>query len=283
MTSPRSRPASRWRRIAPRHFELRARDPEPDPFRFASVRGRLDGVRKAAALLSTESEALAQTIARRIAQYTPENTRVATRLYAVLGGSSDGWAPGDGAFYLAVQYFGDDVPGLTAMATHEIYHVAQPSFFSDAKDESLNKTAARVLQLTVLEGTATLVGNPDLFPGDGNYLKFLRDKQSRNRSRMNDNFKLFEALYFRAVNDPAVKIDDLYDLGFSGTWDSPLYFVGAYIAESVEQHAGSETLLQLLRQQPPRALFAKYIEIYSGDDNSGLLHFSPAIETSLSK
>ena len=102
-------------------------------------------------------------------------------------------------------------------------------------------------------------------------------------SRIRDNFNLFEVLYHRAVFDPEVQFDQLYNLGFSGTWDSPLYFVGFSIMEGLERYLGREQLLKLLSEQPGQAILAEYVRVYTANSDPALVKSSPTIEAEIQK
>ena len=252
---------------------------EVDPFGFSRLESRLDEIRSGLHQLQKGEAELAENIRQRVAHWAPRDLDIEATIFVVLGGSSDGWAPGDGNFYLAMQYFRDDVVGLTAMATHELYHVLQPQILYPSEDDS--GQASALLTATLAEGTATLVGNPLTFSDGGAYLDFLQRKHSRNLRRLRQNFQLFEALYYRLASDPTVSFGDVYDLGFSGGWDSPLYFVGFHVAEAIERHRGTPALLSALQNTPADAVFADYIELYRETDDPALVRFSPTVEALL--
>ena len=257
---------------------LSGETPENDPFRFAGVRDRLDAIRVGLADLKANQGDFAADISQMMGSYTSAATNVETMLYAVLGGTSDAWAPGNGNFYMALQYFRDDAIGLAAMTAHEVYHVVQKSFFHVFKDERPTIPARMLAENLFLEGTATLVGDPMNFEGDGSYLEFLQDKHTRNLRRINENFALFEALYFRAANDPEVPFGPIYNLGFSGGWDSPLYFVGFHITQGLEKHLGRERLVEILGTMTGPEILAEYIRVYRETGDMEMVTFSPTIE-----
>ena len=257
---------------------LRGQEPEHDPFNFQGVRDRLTGIESAISSIAAKGDTISTNVGERLASYTPSHLSLETTLYAVVGGTSDGWAPGDGNFYVALQYFREDVPGLTCMVTHEMYHVAQPAFFSDRTDDTQTRNADSLVRNLLAEGTATLVGNPMDFVGDGTYLQFLKNKHSRNMDRLEENFALFEALYYRAMRDPEAEFANLYNLGFSGNWDSPLYFVGFSIAQGLERHLGRGALVELLANGTGADVLSEYIRVYTENDDHELVKFTGSIE-----
>ncbi len=254
---------------------LNGRAPDPDPFRFQTVRERLGEIRESLSLLTSRRAPFVAAIRERLAAYTPPGVEFETTLRGVVGGTSDGWAPGDGDFYVALHYFGSDVDGLTAMLAHETYHIAQRQFFfADAEQGAAQMLVANV----VAEGTAVLASNPETYSGDGRYLRFLKDKHARNLARIRDSFVLFEALYAYAAAADDAPAEQLYSLGFSGTWDSPLYFVGFRVAEALEKHRGRPALLRLLAAEPGVRLLDEYIRVYEENDDPELVRFSAATE-----
>ena len=258
---------------------INGEEPDLDPFRFVSVKDRLSDVRRAVSMLSARGSEISESIESRLVSYTPPDVNVDTRVYVVLGGTSDGWAPGDGNFYVALHYFRDDLQAFTSLVTHETYHILQRQFFASNTSGSQTRVANMLIANLIAEGTATLVGNPMTFDGQGRYLKFLRDKHSRNMNRIEENFALFEALYWRATLDEAANPALLYNLGFSGSWDSPLYFVGFRIAEGLEKHLGKRALVDLLATRTGDEILQRYVQLYTEQDDPMLIPFTEATES----
>jgi hypothetical protein len=251
-----------------------------DPFQFGVVRERLPDIRKTISGLADSGMTITARISARLAVYTPPDLATKTTMYAVLGGTSDGWAPDDEGFYVALRYFRGDIPGLTSLVTHETYHIAQRAFFAQDESDAHTDVANMLVASLLSEGTATLVGDPSLFDGDGRYLQFLQRKHQRNLQRIDQNFALFEALYFRAMHDPDVTPEKVYSIGFTGGWDSPLYFVGFKIAEGLERHLGGEALVELLATSTPTDVLARYVRLCTETGDPDLPQFSPAVAAS---
>ncbi len=195
-------------------------------------------------------------------------------------GTSDGWARG-GAFHVALHYFRDDVEGLKLLMAHELFHVAQGAFMSGPtvpEDQSQLHSVEALLLNTISEGTASLLWWPADMEGGVYVDGVLRAKLDRNRGRSRSIFALFELMLFRAYADPDLELGSVYNLGFSGRWDSPLYYLGYRVARSIEEHRGRAVLRGLLAR-PAVEFFDAYVELYRerpADD--ALLHFSPEIE-----
>jgi hypothetical protein len=111
---------------------------------------------------------------------------------------------------------------------------------------------------TMMEGTASFVGHPVRADDAGPYLDGFRNRYRTNPERIQDDFAVFDTLMFRAVHDGDAGYEELYSLGFSGSWGSPLYFVGYRMAQVLSRYAGRAKLAAYLRQ-PAANFFADYI------------------------
>jgi len=121
-----------------------------------------------------------------------------------------------------------------------------------------------------------MVGDPLEVEDDHAYTQWYREKFKRNIMKIQQNFELFETLLFRLYYDPEIKFSQLYPLGFSGGWDSPLYFVGYYIGRTIEQYKGRDLLVELLKK-PPLEFFKTYIDIYMKNPDKNLMTFSSSV------
>jgi hypothetical protein len=63
---------------------------------------------------------------------------------------------------------------------------------------------------------------------------------------------------FRAAHDGEADYKELYSLGFSGTWGSPLYFVGYRMSQVIARYGGRNKLASYLAQ-PSGSFFADYM------------------------
>jgi hypothetical protein len=254
---------------------------DQDPFQFQQVKDRLPEMRRLIQLIKDNPNKLVSEITDMIQPYSPGDLAFRVKVYLVIGGSSDGWAK-DGNFYLALHYFRDDYEGMKLMMAHELYHIAQRHFFGDAKDSDNPFITAcqSLLRRTRSEGTASMVGDPLEIASGKSYAKWYRQKFNRNLKRITQNFALFETMLFRLYNDQDIKFNQLYPLGFSGGWDSPLYFVGYYIGRTIEKYQGREVLVNILKDTPT-AFFNTYIDIYKKHPDKDLVMFSSSVENIL--
>ena len=241
------------------------RDPQPDPFRFTRVRERLTETRALVKRIEQDPDVLRRDVIARMRPYAPDSD-FTTTLVLIAGGTSDGFSPGRGHLYVAVDYFRDDWDGLVLLAAHELYHVVQAVVLEEsgvqARVNRMNgrpKEAAALLLTTLKEGTGSVVGDPRTVATPGSYNSWFTDKYKRNLDRLPQNFALFETLLFRLAHDD-VPLARLYNLGFSGTWDSPLYFVGYRMAQVLEKYDGRESI-QRAWSRPPAEFFRRYIAL----------------------
>lgn len=256
---------------------------EHDPFRFVLVKSRLELVRSLLKQISKDPNNFIESVASRIVEYAPNDVTLKSKVYLTVGGTSDGFAPTEDAFYLALHYFGDDYEGLKMMAAHELFHNVQAKLRrargqreQSAQSQHIVSSLA-LLGNTMNEGTASMVGDGLLLPGGKSYSDFLKGKFKRNLERIKSNFALFELLLYRAYNDPSVEYSQLYSIGFSGTWDSPLYFVGYHMGKVIEKYKGKNAVKALIGA-PPSQFFNEYVEIYNRQNGPEILRFSKSTE-----
>ena len=206
----------------------------------------------------------------------PEDIQLDGDAHLLIGGASDGFASGSD-FYVGLHFFGDDYAGLKLLMAHEIFHLAQGRFFPLPVDSWNGLTPLEAaLNETLVEGSATLVGDPTDIIG-GAYVEWSKKKYDRNLVHIEQNFRLLELIIYRLANDPEGRFGPYYQLGFSGSWDSPLYFVGYKMAKTLMEYEGKPRLVELY-SQGPIPFFRAYIKLYHARPDHKLVQFSPAIE-----
>ena len=262
---------------------------EQDPFRFGIVKARLEMVNSLLKQIENDPQTFMNAVTGRMREYSPGNVALKAKVYFIVGGTSDGFAPSSGTSYIALHYYGDDYEGLKTMMAHELFHNVQSALTSTRGGNEQTPTAPvnvsnslAILQNTVNEGTASLVGDAFLLPGGKQYSDFLKAKYKRNLDRIKSNFALFEALLYRAYNDPEADYNQLYNLGFSGTWDSPLYFVGYQMGKVIEKYKGKEAIKASVGADPV-LFFNQYIEIYRKHNDQEIDRFSKSSEEIIQK
>lgn len=244
-----------------RAVQVPGRSDGPDPFAFNRVRGHTADIQRLYDLLSSHSATLQHDIAERLQPDLPAGLDLNVRAVFVLGGTSDGWAQPDQVLYLALQSFDGDYDGLVTLMAHEVYHVVQYSVMpmtGSAAADARQRNAENLMLATLMEGTASFVGDPMRVAGGGSYLEWYRGRYRRNLERIQEDFALFDSLMFRAAHDGEADYGDLYSLGFSGSWGSPLYFVGYRMSQVIARYGGRNKLASYLAQ-PPGSFFADYM------------------------
>ncbi|MGE5415031.1 MAG: DUF5700 domain-containing putative Zn-dependent protease, partial [Syntrophomonadaceae bacterium] len=240
----------------------------PDTFVLESrAKPRLEGTRALLAHIEANPQAFADEIRRRIRRYTPPDLSFAVRVYFIVGGTSDGFADGR-VFCVALDYFRDDEEGLRTIMAHELFHSAFEAGEKAAEGkkparQSLSSDAERVLPLlesTMNEGIASRVGDPTKATDGKAWIEWFRSKFNKNFERMGSNFVLFDTILDREYRDPKAPIEELYRIGFSGSYDSALYFVGYEMARVIEEQDGPEALVRVAWSGPVD-FFSRYLAI----------------------
>ncbi|MCB0279509.1 MAG: hypothetical protein KDD94_08410 [Calditrichaeota bacterium] len=250
-----------------------------DPFRLQQVYDRLSDIKQLLNRIEENPQQLSDEIIAMIAAYSPANLDLDVTVFLTLGGSSDGWTL-ENYFNIALQFFGDDYDGLKILMAHELYHLVQEKLIKDPDSKRPHYQAKRLIYQTLIEGTASLVGDPLKATDGKNYTNWFARKYQRNLARIADNFALFELMFYRLYSDPDSKLDDIYNLGFSGNWDSALYFVGYYIAKVIYDQRGKEEFLKLCADGPVK-LFRTYIDIYKSQTKPEFQPFSTVTENQI--
>lgn len=258
-----------------------------DPFDWQTVRRNLKDVQTLTVRIEREQLQLLADINLLIRNYTPQNLNAEVKARLLVGGGSLGFTiDQDTALNVALQQLGNDFEALKYLLAHELYHSIQA-----IGDEKRKKTLAKptvdppvnIINTYTLaanvyrEGTATFVGD---FSKIRNPLAFSREQiaeDEKNQNRMRQNFALFEALVFRAYNDPDADIDQLYRTGFTTSFDETSYYVGYRMAQIIEKYKGKVAVAELVNRNPLE-FFKEYIEIYKKHDEPRAIKFSQTVE-----
>lgn len=259
------------------------RKPEPDTFVLLRTKERLADARGLLARVREHPGEVSDTIRARIARYTPASVRPSVTVYFIAGGTSDGFADRDG-FALAVDYFRDDLAGMETLMAHELFHVG---FEAAVKARESGKATAKeallpLFQDTMNEGIASRVGDP-LAVSDGKaWIEWFRGKFRRNLERLEASFALFDTILYREARDPAAPMDRLYQIGFTGSWDSALYFVGYEMARVIEEEDGAAGVARLV-EAGPIPFFERYVAISRARPERVRYRFAASTEETLRK
>ena len=261
----------------------------PDTFMLEGrAKPRLEATRTMLARIEANPESFADEIRQRITRYTPPGLKLAVQVYFIVGGTSDAFADG-GVFCVALDYFGDDEAGLRTMMAHELFHAAFDAGREAAQEKAsappLSKDAERVLPLlesTMNEGIASRVGDPTKVTGGKAWIEWFQGKFNRNFERMSSNFVLFDTILAREYRDPKAPVDDLYNIGFSGSYDSALYFVGYEMARVIEEQDGPEAVVRVA-WEGPIAFFWRYIALSRARPDKVRYRFDAETEKTIEK
>src|SRR5262249_47592198 len=124
-----------------------------DVWGFRIVLDRLDATRRLLEAMETRPESFARPVAERLAAFLPAGETVRVTVHALVGGSSDGFAPGDGDFYLALHYFSGDEEGVRLLMSHELFHVLRRRLAPPAKGGAAEPPAQEAAARALLEQT----------------------------------------------------------------------------------------------------------------------------------
>lgn len=256
------------------------RSPSPDTFVFSRIRERLAAARALLARVKANPEELASELRQRIAKFTPAGLDIPVTVYFVAGGTSDGYSDGR-VFCVAVDYFGDDYAGLRTMMAHELFHVAFDAV--ERPKPPADPQAARLLTLlddTRNEGIASRVGDPLAVTDGKAWTEWFQGKFRRNLERMDSDFALFDLILYRERHDPQAPLDALNRIGFTGTFDSALYFVGYEMARVLEQEDGPGAVAASLSESPLR-FFRRYAALAKAHPERVRYRFDSSTEETL--
>lgn len=258
-----------------------------DSFRWLEVRSNLQNIKKLTTRIEREKPALLVDLNKMIVDYSPPDLKADVKARLLVGGWSLGFlVDNDPALNVALHRVGDDYEGLKYLLAHELYHSVEA--FGDAKRKaSLAKSTAvppaNIVNAYIVafniynEGAATFVGDFTKIKNPDPFAKNQQAEYEKNARRTRQNFALFEALLFRAYNDPTADGDQLYSVAFSTSFDESGYYVGYRMAQIIEQYEGKTAIAALVNKNPLE-FFRKYVEIYKAHDEPRAIKFSPAIE-----
>ena len=227
-----------------------------DPFRFERVLSSIPEAKKLLTEVMLKEEELTQNSISLLSQYSPENIQIEATVYMILGITGGGWTFDDepNSFYVDFSSMKDDINGLTYLSAHELFHLVQYRFMNTTPSKS-NKVAFLLDQM-LREGSAVYAADFTKISSLGYYVDFSKKEYERNFRRMESNFALFESLIYQAHYDPEANVDSLYNIGLSGMYQSPLYYVGYHMISLIERYSGRQELIALLNESPDKLVLA---------------------------
>lgn len=251
--------------IAARKSAAACAAPERDYFRFSEVIEKRDALIRIVAALSEQTEGFSDTTTQMVSAYTPAGMSYDGVATVIVGGPScGGWAI-DGGFYVDLPCIGDDEEGLRYLIAHEIYHGVQSGFMLAVDDDA--PAPLQIFDAIIREGSAITVADFSEIENPGVYAKLSQRINRSNAGRTDENFDLLDLAFFylSASDDPAAA-DKVYNIGLSGLFDSPFYYVGAEMVQTIENTFGREALLCIMGLQQAELVFAYQAAIEAGKD-----------------
>lgn len=243
---------------------------ENDLFMFERVIKSVPNAKKLLKEVVKREDELTQLSTGLLGEYSPNNIKIEVTVYMILGITGGGWTFDDSpnSFYVDFSSLKEDFNGLAYLCTHELFHLIQYRFMKAPPNKS--EKVAFILDQMVREGSSTYVADFTKLRFSGFYVDFSKKNYQRNFRRMESNFALFETLIYQAKYDSEANVDLLYNIGLSGMYQSPLYYVGYHMIKLIEQYSGKQDLINLLQKSPVKLILAYnelLIEHKDADEN----------------
>lgn len=252
-------------------------DEKVTPYRFARVKKSRLTTLKLLDDIEGHPEAFAQWVETRIAAFTPSDVKPKATGYLVAGGGADGFAFETSDFYMNVTPFGDEVGSARVIMAHELYHgvqnlaakthprASQAFDFDNSAYKALKARAARDCYATrayftslVAEGTATLVGSPELLPKEGAYADTERRRRQGGFGDLESQRTLLE-MSLKTITGPAPMNESrVYQVGFYGS--APMYDLGFAMAKAIAASDGDAAIGRFI-SEPPENFVRRYIAL----------------------
>lgn len=229
-----------------------------DRYMFNQLLSKKETAQKMLNLIQEHEAEITQKSIQLISRYVPASLTMDMKVYLVFGIIGGGWTFADepNAFFLDISNLGVDYEGMTYLAAHELFHVVQDRMMppSTAKHNGVQY----LIDEMVKEGMATFIADFGHTTNNGEYSQFSVSIQNRNLRRIQSNFTLLETLIFRAHFDQEVQIDQLYSIGLSGMYGSPLYYVAYYMISKLDEEQKSGDYVMSMFNQPYEKLVLDY-------------------------
>ncbi len=243
-----------------------------DPYMLYRVVPELETIRSFLEEIKQAEDQISTKAASMIASFTPDSVDFQATVYLVVGITGGGWTFDDepNAFYVDIRSLKGDMNGLIYLSAHELYHLVQDRFFTQ---NSSGLNVERLLSQTIREGSASYMADFSKAESKGDYTEFNQNIYKVNSRRIQSNFDWFDTVLFRLANDGSVEWESMYQLGLTGQYDSPLYFVGYEMMSVLDANLGREQFLELLGSAPME-VFRAYIDLVENSNNRDLPAFS---------
>ena len=256
-------------------------------FRFKNIKKHIEKSQLMYDYILTKENELSDFLNQQLSKFLLPNEEIDLNIYLLVGGTSDGFAR-ENTFSIDLGFFRDDIEAVKLVMLHEAFHIIQESVNAhyNVSMEKWNKSDQSLYEILThlfLEGSASYLANPLIIEDPKYYSKWFQGKYRRNLDRMVDNFELFKSMLYRLKYDENASLENVYNLGFSGTWESPNYFVGFRMCELIKKYEGDDFLSNYIRLSPTQFFlnYNRYAKLENKPDYYPV--FSDSIEKSISK
>jgi hypothetical protein len=186
-----------------------------------------------------------------IRRYTPTGIGGSFSAKVMVGTPSCGGWSTQQSFYVDLPCIGHDKQGLTYLIAHETYHLVQNQFMPAKPKNLLERFIYEMLQ----EGSAMVVANMEDVTSPGSYTELNIRQIRKNKSRQPLNWSLFNMLTLSLLDeDSESNWNTVYNIGFSGSFDAPMYSIGSIVFDSVTKDIGTNKILCWLEHQPMQVM-----------------------------
>jgi hypothetical protein len=237
-----------------------------DIYGLARLSEQAGAVRASIATIQADPEQFARDVEAIVAPYAPPDVQFDVTLWFVVGVPGSGWTDNPNEFFFDIGRAAGDLEGAKVVCAHELYHLVLARLLPAprlAEDSRLGR-AERALLTGINEGMATHVGR--FGRGDtGAVSRTNLGFEQTNIRRLQNNFRLVDALLLAATRSDAVSADDIDSIAFSGLYSEPGYYVFREMAARIEEARGRDALVALLHEPPSRFVLT-YHEVADADD-----------------
>lgn len=236
---------------------INGRDSQNDTFMFKRIQKKFSNIEPLVKKLAEVEADLVSKIETKLKQHLPKGETFKAKVFIVFSAVGGGWTFDDEPrnFYIdASMLSADDMSGIEYLSTHELLHLIQ----NDTRP-SVDKTdkIGFFLEQAFREGMATHVADFSEIENANGYSEFSQELLKKNMRRIGTNYQLFEMLLFSLKNDPDFSYDTADQIGLSGMYDSPVYYVIYDMFNVIEKIEGKEVLFKAYKLSP-----SKLIEYY---------------------
>jgi len=236
--------------------------PERDFFRFGGVIENRESLKGLVDELAADADGYSGAVSAMLAPYAPQGLAYSGRAVPVVGSPScGGWSKGPD-FFVDLPCISGDPEGLKYLIAHESYHGMQDRFMWDTAGAP---PVVKLLGEVLREGTATAFADFSKIGNPGDYAAISQRVIKVNDRREALNFDLLDmAVQYILTQEAGYEAAN--NIGLSGAYDSPFYYVGVTMVRAVEAASGREELMQLLAA-PPQAFFQHYEALAKLDES----------------